>query len=143
MSGVLEVRFHGRFGQPVGKVTRAIGKKLMNDGKHVQVFDGFAAFRNGNPMNSTLRVSEDVIIERSANDTTPDVVVVLDNSLFGITDVMKGLKEDGIVMASGVEADVLGAKAQNVKFINLAPYIKGETDVELELLQALKENRIL
>ena len=140
---MLELRFHGRFGQPVGKVSRTIAKQLLSEGKHIQVFDGFAPFRPGNPMNSTIRVSEDVILERSVNDTTPDVVVVLDNSLFGVTDVTKGLKSDGVVMALGVDAEVLGANAKDVKFIRLGPDFKGGVDCEKELLQALKENSIL
>lgn len=140
---MVELKFLGRFGQPVGKVTRTIGKQLMTEGKHVQVFDGFAAFRPGNPLNSTLRVSKDVILERSVNDTTPDVVVVLDNSLFGVTDVTKGLKPDGVVIALGVDADVLGAKAQNVKFIQLGSGFKGGANMELELLRALKEHSVL
>lgn len=143
MSLVVEVRFNGRYGQPVGKVTRTLGKQLMAEGKHVQVFDGFAAFRPGSPMNSTLRVSEDVIIERSVNDTTPDVVVVLDNSLFEVSDVTKGLKAGGVVLALGVNADVLGDKAKNVKFIQLDPGFKGGADCEPELLKVLKENKIL
>ena len=140
---MLELRFHGRFGQPVGKVSRTIAKQLLSEGKHIQVFDGFAPFRPGNPMNSTIRVSEDVILERSVNDTTPDVVVVLDNSLFGVTDVTKGLKSDGVVMALGVYAEVLGAKGKDVKFIRLGPDFKGGVDCEQELLHALKEHSIL
>ena len=140
---MVEIKFLGRFGQPVGKVTRTLGKQLMTEGKHVQVFDGFAAFRPGNPLNSTLRVSEKVILERSENETTPDVVVVLDNSLFGISDVTKGLKPGGVVMALGVDADVLGAKAQNVTFLRLGSDFKGGVDCEKELLQALRDNRIL
>lgn len=140
---MVEIKFLGRFGQPVGKITRTLGKQLMTEGKHVQVFDGFAAFRPGNPLNSTLRVSDAVIRERSENETTPDVVVVLDNSLFGISDVTKGLKTDGVVMALGVDADVLGAKAKNVTFIQLGPDFKGGVDCEKELFQALRDNRIL
>ncbi len=140
---MVEIKFLGRFGQPVGKITRTLGKQLMTEGKHVQVFDGFAAFRPGNPLNSTLRVSEEVILERSENETTPDVVVVLDNSLFGISDVTKGLKPGGVVMALGVDAEVLGAKAKNVTFLRLGSDFKGGVDCEKELLQALKDNRIL
>lgn len=140
---MVEIKFLGRFGQPVGKITRTLGKQLMTEGKHVQVFDGFAAFRPGNPLNSTLRVSEAIIRERSENETTPDVVVVLDNSLFGISDVTKGLKPDGVVMALGVDAEVLGAKAKNVTFIQLGSDFKGGVDCEKELLQALRDNGIL
>ena len=140
---MVEIKFLGRFGQPVGKITRTLGKQLMTEGRHVQVFDGFGAFRPGNPTNSTLRVSEEVILERSENETTPDVVVVLDNSLFGISDVTKGLKPDGVVMALGVDAEVLGTKAKNVTFLRLGSDFKGGADCEKELLQALKDNSIL
>lgn len=138
-----EVKFLGRYGQPVGKITRTIGKQLMTEGKHVQVFDGFGAFRPGNPMNSSLRVSDQVIIERSENETTPDVVIVLDNSLFGISDVTKGLKSNGIVMALGVEADVLGEKAEKFQFIPLDSSFKGGPDCEQELIQVLRQHSVL
>lgn len=140
---MVEIRFHGRYGQPVGKVTRAIAKQLMTEGKHVQVFDGFGAFRPGNPMSSIIRISDEMILDRSANDTFPDVVVVLDNSLFEVTDVTKGLKAGGIVMALHVGPDVLGEKAQNVKFISIDSSIKGGTETELELLKILKMNSIV
>jgi pyruvate ferredoxin oxidoreductase gamma subunit len=140
---VVEVRFHGRYGQPVGKVTRAIAKQLMTEGKHVQVFDGFGAFRPGNPMNSTLRVSDEVILDRSANDTFPDAVVVLDNSLFEVADVTKGLKAGGTVMALNVGPEVLGEKAKNVLFVPIGSGFKGGAETELELLNVLKKNSIL
>mgnify|MGYP001128628162 CR=1 FL=1 len=140
---MVEIKFHGRFGQPVGKVTRTIGKQLMSEGKNIQVFDCFAAFRSGAPMNSTMRVSDSAIVERSANNTTADVAVVLDNSLFGVIDITGELKTNGIVMALGVDSDVLGAKASNVKFVKLDPFVKGGADPEDGLLNALKENGIL
>lgn len=143
MSLMVEVKFQARFGQPVGKVTRTIGKQLMSEGKHVQVFDSFAAFRSGAPTYSVIRVSDQAIVERSVNNPAPDVVVVLDNSLFEVTDVTNGLKANGVVMALGVDSDVLGAKAQNVKFIKLDGFVKSGPDPEGDLLKALKENSIL
>lgn len=140
---MVEVKFQGRFGQPVGKVTRTIGKQLMSEGKHVQVFDSFAAFRSGAPTYSIIRISDQAIVERSVNNPTPDVVVVLDNSLFGVTDVTSGLKANGIVMALGVDADVLGDKAANVKFVRLDSYVQGGADPEADLLKALKEKGII
>ncbi|AHF07036.1 2-oxoacid:acceptor oxidoreductase family protein [Desulfitobacterium metallireducens] len=139
---MVELRFHGRYGQPVGKVTRAIGKQLMTEGKHVQVFDGFGAFRPGNPMYSTLRVSDEVILERSVNDTTPDIVVVLDNSLFEVADVTKGLKSGGKVMALQVTSEVLSEKAKKIEFLPMDPGFNKDAAPELELLKVLKENHI-
>ncbi|WP_018211786.1 2-oxoacid:acceptor oxidoreductase family protein [Desulfitobacterium hafniense] len=140
---MIEIKFLGRFGQPVGKITRTIGKQLMAEGKHVQVFDGFGAFRPGNPANSTIRISEKVIIERSDNETTPDVIVVLDNSLFAVSNVTKGLKPNGLVMALGVTAEVLGEKAGNYRFIPFDSNFKGGADCEDELMQALKKHSVL
>ncbi|WP_407313096.1 2-oxoacid:acceptor oxidoreductase family protein [Desulfosporosinus sp. SB140] len=139
---MVEIKFQGRYGQSVGKVTRTIGKQLMAEGKHVQVFDSFGANRPGAPMNSTVRVSNSAIIERSADNTTPDVVVVLDNSLFKVTDVTSGLKTNGVVMALGVDAVVLGEKVAKVRFIKLDGFVQGGVDPEQYLLKALKENAI-
>lgn len=116
-----EIRFRGRFGQPVGKLVRALGQYALSQGKNVQVFDSFAAYRPGAPMYSILRISNEFIRERSANNTRSDVVIVLDNSLFGVTDVTKGLKSSGQVMALGVSEEVLGDKAKDFRFVPLEP----------------------
>jgi len=116
-----EIRFHGRFGQPVGKLTRAIGQELLKQGKHVQVFDSFAAVRPGAPMYSIIRVGDKPIRKRSANNTSPDIVVLLDNSLFGLVDVTKGLKANGTVMALGMTENVLGDQLKEFSFVSLDP----------------------
>lgn len=137
-----EVRFHGRFGQPVGKLVRSIGQELLKRGKHVQIFDAFAAVRPGAPMHSVIRVGDEPILKRSANNTSPDIVVVLDNSLFGATDVVKGLKANGTVMALGVLASVLGEKAEFYRFVPLDPYFDIDKAVETNLLNALEKQGI-
>jgi pyruvate ferredoxin oxidoreductase gamma subunit len=140
---VVEFRFHGRYGQPVGKITRTLAKELMVEGKHVQVFDSFGAFRPDAPTYSVLRVSAQDIVERSVNETFPDVVIVLDNSLFEVTDVTKGMRTDGILLAYGVDSDVLGEQAATVKFIKLDPFIRKEAPLERELLQAFKQINLI
>ncbi len=140
---MVNIRFHGRFGQPVGKISRTIGKKLLASGKHVQVFEGFAAFRPGAPMHSIVRFAQDEIRERSTGDTNPDVVIVLDNSLFGVVDITKGLKTGGTVMAAGLEADILGSKAVDITFINIANLLHEETEVEEDLFNALQIHHII
>ena len=138
-----EIRLHGRFGQPVGKVARAIGKYALEHGKRVQVFDSFAAFRPGAPTFSIVRVADDYIRERSANSTQSDVVMVLDNSLFGVIDVTKGLKENGTLCALGVTAEVLGEKGSVYAFSGLETYFEQGGDVEGNLVSALKSQGIL
>ena len=127
-----EIRLHGRFGQPVAKLASAIAKKAMANGKHVQVANAFAPFRPGGPMNVVIRTDAAPIRERAANNTKPDIVVVLDNSLFPATDVTKGLKKGGKVMALGVDSSVLGEKAGQFTFVALDSFIKGRSGQEVE-----------
>jgi pyruvate ferredoxin oxidoreductase gamma subunit len=127
-----EIRMHGRFGQPVGKLAAAVAKHAMEQGKHVQVFNSFAAFRPGGPTFALVRLDDGPIRRRSANATTADIVIVLDNSLYGATDVTKGLRAGGTVMALGVEAGVLGDKAGDFAFVALDSHIKGRTMTDIE-----------
>jgi pyruvate ferredoxin oxidoreductase gamma subunit len=127
-----EIRLHGRFGQPVAKLASAIAKKAMGNGKHVQVANAFAPFRPGGPMNVVIRTDAAPIRERAANNTKPDIVVVLDNSLFSSMDVTKGLKKGGTVMALGADKNVLGDKGAQFSFVALDPFIKGRSSNEIE-----------
>ena len=124
-----EVRVHGRFGQPVGKLVAALGKHAMKKGLHVQIFNCFAAYRPGGPMYTVLRTAAGPIRERSSNNVSPDIVVVLDNSLFSSQDLTKGLKPGGVLMALGLDSSVPGEKAKEYAFVALDPFISG-TDME-------------
>lgn len=123
---------HGRFGQPVGKLAAAVAKYAMQQGKHVQVFNSFAAFRPGGPTFAVVRTDDGPIRRRSANATTADIVIVLDNSLFASTDVTKGLRSGGTVMALGVDGSALGDKAGDFAFVALDGYIRGRGMSEIE-----------
>lgn len=137
-----EIRFHGRFGQPVGKLVRALGKYALSQGKNVQVFDAFAAVRPGAPMYSILRISNEAIRERSANNTRPDMVIVLDNSLFGVTDVTKGLKSSGQVMALGVGEEILGNQAVDFRYASLDSLFQEGTNLEANFINLLRQQNL-
>ena len=128
----MEIRLHGRFGQPVAKLASAIAKKAMGNGKHVQIANAFAPFRPGGPMNIVIRTDAAPIRERAANNTKPDIVVVLDNSLFSSVDVTKGLKKGGTVMALGADKNVLGEKGAQFSFVALDSFIRGRSSNEIE-----------
>lgn len=138
-----EIRFHGRFGQPVGKLVRALGKHALSQGKNVQVFDSFAAFRPGAPMYSILRISDQPIQVRSANNTRPDMVVVLDNSLFGVANVTKGLKPSGQVMALGAGEEVLGNQASDFRFAPLDAQFQQVANLEANFIDLLQKQDLV
>ena len=95
---LVEVVFHGRGGQ--GAVTAAnllVAAALKDGNKGVQAFPFFGAERRGAPVRAFARISEDEIHLRS-EIYTPDIVIVLDESIMEIVDVLKGLKKDGKIL---------------------------------------------
>lgn len=140
-----EVRVHGRFGQPVGKLVAALSRHASQKGKHVQVFNCFAAYRPGGPMYTVLRTADEAVRQRSANNVSPDVVVVLDNSLFASQDVTKGLKPGGTVIALGVGAEILGEKATGFSFLPLDSFLADRSmpAIEAGLIKSLEQCQAL
>lgn len=95
---LVEIVFHGRGGQ--GSVTAAnlfVAAALKDGNIGVQAFPFFGAERRGAPVRAFARISGGEIHLRS-EIYTPDIVIVLDESIMGIVDVLKGLKKDGIVL---------------------------------------------
>ena len=95
---LVEIVFHGRGGQ--GSVTAAnlfVAAALKDGNIGVQAFPFFGAERRGAPVRAFARISGREIHLRS-EIYTPDIVIVLDESIMGIVDVLKGLKKDGIVL---------------------------------------------
>jgi 2-oxoacid:acceptor oxidoreductase gamma subunit (pyruvate/2-ketoisovalerate family) len=95
---LVEIVFHGRGGQ--GAVTAAnllVAAALKDGNKGVQAFPFFGAERRGAPVRAFARISEEEVNLRS-EIYTPDIVIVLDESIMDIVDVFKGLKEDGRIL---------------------------------------------
>ena len=95
---LVEIVFHGRGGQ--GGVTAAnllVAAALKDGNKGVQAFPFFGAERRGAPIRAFARISEEEIHLRS-EIYTPDIVIILDESIMDIVDVLKGLKKDGKVL---------------------------------------------
>lgn len=95
---LVEIVFHGRGGQ--GAVTAAnllVEASLMDGNKGVQAFPFFGAERRGAPVRAFARVSEDEIHLRS-EIYSPDIVIVLDESIMGLVDVLAGLKKNGKIL---------------------------------------------
>ena len=94
-SSLIEICFHGRGGQ--GAVTAAnilVSAALKDGNRGVQAFPFFGAERRGAPVRAFARISDEEINLRS-EIYNPDIVVVLDESIMGLVDVLKGLKEGG------------------------------------------------
>jgi len=95
---LIEICFHGRGGQ--GSVTAAnllVAAALKDGNKGVQAFPFFGAERRGAPVRAFARISDEEIHLRS-EVYTPDIVIVLDESIMEIVDVFKGLKKGGKIL---------------------------------------------
>jgi 2-oxoacid:acceptor oxidoreductase gamma subunit (pyruvate/2-ketoisovalerate family) len=100
---LVEIIFHGRGGQ--GAVTAAnllVEAALMDGNSGVQAFPFFGAERRGAPVRAFARISEKEIHLRS-EIYSPDFVIVLDESIMGLVDILKGIKEKGTVLINSTK----------------------------------------
>jgi pyruvate ferredoxin oxidoreductase gamma subunit len=99
-----EIRWHGRGGQ--GAVTSA---KVLADAAFRSGFEGvtsqpsFGAERRGAPITASSRLAHEKIRILS-QVTTPDIVVVLDDSLLGVANATAGMKPGGTIIVNTVKA---------------------------------------
>jgi pyruvate ferredoxin oxidoreductase gamma subunit/2-oxoisovalerate ferredoxin oxidoreductase gamma subunit len=95
---LVEIVLHGRGGQ--GSVTAAnllVAAALQDGNIGVQAFPFFGAERRGAPVRAFARIAESEIHLRS-EIYTPDIVIVLDESIMELVDILKGLKKDGRIL---------------------------------------------
>jgi pyruvate ferredoxin oxidoreductase gamma subunit len=95
---IVELRWHGRGGQ--GAITCA---QILAEAAYYEGYEGvsaapyFGAERRGAPVIATTRLSRQPI--RTCSEVeNPDVVVVLDETLFTTIDVTQGLKPGGYLI---------------------------------------------
>jgi 2-oxoacid:acceptor oxidoreductase gamma subunit (pyruvate/2-ketoisovalerate family) len=98
-----ELRIHGRGGQGAVIASKVLASALFLEGRHVQSFPSFGVERRGAPVTAFLRWSDQPILLR-CEITEPDVLVVLDPSLVGATDVAAGLAPGGAVLINSPRA---------------------------------------
>ena len=95
---LVEIVLHGRGGQ--GSVTAAnllVAAALQDGNIGVQAFPFFGAERRGAPVRAFARIAESEIHLRS-EIYTPDIVIVLDESIMDLVDILKGLKDKGKIL---------------------------------------------
>lgn len=94
-----EIRWHGRAGQGIITVSRLLASAALIEGKYVQAFPEFGPERLGAPIKGFTRIGDEPI-EIHSQIYNPDVVIVLDPTLFKIEDVTEGLKDEGKIVAN-------------------------------------------
>ena len=97
MAKLTEVRWHGRGGQGAKTAGYVLAVAAAEQGWEVQAFPEYGAERRGAPMRSYVRISDEPIRLRSGVET-PDVVIVLDDTLLQTENVAEGLAEGGLLL---------------------------------------------
>jgi pyruvate ferredoxin oxidoreductase gamma subunit len=97
MSSGLEIRWHGRGGQGAKTAALLLADVAFKTGQYVQGFPEYGPERMGAPITAYNRISKEKIRVHS-NIYTPDLVVVVDETLLHSVDVTAGLKEDGAII---------------------------------------------
>ncbi len=99
MSRTIEIRWHGRGGQGAKTASLLLADVAFTQGMYVQGFPEYGPERMGAPITAYNRLSDEPLRIHS-NIYSPDIVVVVDESLIGPADVTAGLKKDGALIVN-------------------------------------------
>ena len=103
MKKSLEIRWHGRGGQGAKTAALLLADVAFKTGAYVQGFPEYGPERMGAPITAYNRISRNEIRVHS-NIYTPDLVIVVDETLLHSVDVTAGLKEDGAVVVNTAQS---------------------------------------
>ncbi len=99
MSQMLEIRWHGRGGQGAKTAALLFADAALSSGKYIQAFSEYGPERTGAPVAAYDRLADEPITLH-CGVTSPGVVVILDPTLIGKVDVIKGLPSDGSLIVN-------------------------------------------
>ncbi|HHY94658.1 MAG TPA: pyruvate synthase [Firmicutes bacterium] len=92
-----EIRWHARGGQGAKTAAVLLAEAVSATGKFVQGFPEYGPERMGAPMLAFNRISDEPIYVYSSV-RSPRVVIVLDPTLVGKSDIAAGLPENGVIL---------------------------------------------
>ncbi len=100
---MIEIRFHGRGGQGSVIASKILAKAFFMEGKYVSAFPYYGVERRGAPVTAFTRV-DDAPIRAKYQIYEPDYVIVLDPSLLNAVNILKGIKEQGVVLVNTIKS---------------------------------------
>jgi len=103
LNEAVEIRWHGRGGQGAKTACLLLADVAFSSGKHVQGFPEYGPERMGAPITAYNRITDEHCKVHS-NIYTPDLVIVVDETLLHSVDVTAGLKEDGAVIVNTAQS---------------------------------------
>jgi pyruvate ferredoxin oxidoreductase gamma subunit len=131
---LLQIRWHGRGGQGVVTAAKLLAKVAIQESKYVQAFPEFGPERAGAPVKGFNRISTSPI-RIHCQIATPNVVVVLDESLIDSSDVLEGLEPGTLLIINTARSQEELRKAEN-----LIPYKLFPVDATAIAIEAFGKN---
>lgn len=92
-----EIRLVGRGGQGIVTAGELLGAAAVREGQHAQAIPTFGPERRGALSSCTLRLSDEPILAKYSS-TQPDVLVLLDPTIWHSQNVTLGLKEGSTLL---------------------------------------------
>ena len=92
-----EIRLHGRGGQGLVKASHLVVRTAVETGHYGQFIPFFGVERKGSPVFGFRRLSEEPI-RRKTQVYTPDVLVILDDTLLHLPATCAGLRPGGTII---------------------------------------------
>lgn len=96
---IIDVRVHGRGGQGAMTASRLLAEAALLEGKYIHAFPSFGPERMGAPIEAFTRISSEKFYMKT-QVYEPDVLLVLDPTLFDSINVTHGLVSDGKIIAN-------------------------------------------
>jgi pyruvate ferredoxin oxidoreductase gamma subunit len=130
---MLEIRWHGRGGQGVVTAAKFLTDLALIENKYFQAFPEYGAERMGAPIQAFTRIDDKPINIRTGI-RNPDVVVIVDSTLIGTVNLLKGLKENGIVVINTPENPAEMRKALEIEYKPYRVFTVNATQIALETI---------
>ncbi len=138
---MVEFRWHGRGGQGAWTASELLARTALDEGKYIQSFPEFGPERMGAPVTAFTRISTEPI-RLHCSIYSPNVVVVLDNTLLKSVPVTAGLDKDGdILIINSTEAPA--ALKERLKVTKAKVWTVPATEIALKILGAPITNTAL
>lgn len=99
MEGMTEIRWHARGGQGAVTAAKLLAEMALAKNLYFQAFPEYGPERMGAPIQCFNRLApEPISIYTSVEE--PDMVIVVDPTLLGAVDVVRGLRKNGSVLVN-------------------------------------------
>ncbi len=133
MSKLTEIRWHARAGQGAVTAAKLVADTALSTGAFIQAMPEYGPERTGAPLKAYTRLSDEPI-EVHNSIRTPDIVVVLDETLLDIVDCLEGIKQGGtVILNTSLDAKSAREKLKADESIRVA--VVNASDIALSTIK--------